>query len=225
MRLIISRLITCKGKFIFNIMYSTTYTANHQNIRRAPSRRVVIQSLEITPVIKKLLLIAFVVNIALVGVIYTTLFMFPQEKFSSTNTLLHEVNVGPATESFIKELKTNSLKPVPTTLVNRKHLTVVGTTISLGGDNIQVFEYEDSKTARSEAGVLIKEYEYSMKESTLPEKSVHIYAKDKLLVFYMGSNQAIMESITKNTYQSVEGISLYANDEFSAVSRDGSYYK
>lgn len=206
-------------------MYSTTYTAHHQHIGRAPVKSVVIQSPQIKPSIKRFLWIALAVNTALVGVIYAALFMFPQEKYSVTNLAAHEISVGPATERFIKEMKTSTIKPIPAAIVTRAPLTVEGRAISLGGDNIQVFEYDNAKTAREEAGLMVKEYEPSMKESILPEKYVHIYAKDNLLIFYMGSNESIIKLITQNSYQSMEGVSLYSYDEVSAVSKNGSYYK
>lgn len=209
-------------------MYSTTYTANYEHIRRAPAKRVFVETSSlVSPIIKKLLLLAVIVNVVLVGVIYIALFMFPQAKYSVTNLTHQEVSVGVETQSFIKELRTGTLKAVPAAIVTRAPLTVQGRAIALNGDNLQVFEYNSAKTAKKEADMLAKKYESTLKESVLSEKNVHIYAKDKLLIFYMGNNKSIIDSIVRNSYQSMEGISLYSdkNQEVSVISKDGIYYK
>lgn len=43
----------------------------------------------------------------------------------------------------------------------------------------------------------------------------------------MGNNKSIIDSIVRNSYQSMEGISLYSdkNQEVSVISKDGIYYK
>lgn len=105
---------------ILNTMYSTTYTANYEHIRRAPAKRVFVETSSlVSPIIKKLLLLAVIVNVVLVGVIYIALFMFPQAKYSVTNLTHQEVSVGVETQSFIKELRTGTLKAVPAAIVTR----------------------------------------------------------------------------------------------------------
>ncbi len=207
-------------------MYSTTYTANHHHIRRAPARSFVVHAPKTKLNIRKLLLIVFLLNVALVGAIYAQLYMFPQAKYSETS-IGHEMSLGPVTESFVKELKTEHFSAIPTASVKRLPLSVQGRMISIDGDNIQVFEYDNAEVAQKEAYALVSQYENADKNSASSEKNEHIYLKDKLVIFYLGSDESIMNLISKDSYQSMEGISLNSNLEgqVSAVSKTGSYYK
>lgn len=207
-------------------MYSTTYTNYHHQIRKAPVKVMVVSSEEgISPMVKRLLVVVLALNFVLASSIYARLYMFPQAKYSMTE-LSSQVPVGQITESFVKELGTKNFSPAAVAKITHNPLTVQGRLISFGIDNIQVFEYADEKIAKTEGYALASKYEEKNSDAMLPENKVHVYVRNSLVIFYLGSNESIMNLISKNSYQATSGISLGNSIyESSAVSKIGAYYK
>ena len=148
-----------------------------------------------------ILKVAVVINLILVSAMYTKYFMFNQATASlvkqNQEAVLNVIALGPETELFVQKLKDNGHKPMSVAVVKRKPFTVEGRLITLDGDNIQVFEYLDYKSAANDASILADKYISSTRSSTW-KKDMHIYLNDKLVVFYMGHKKGIMDSLEKN---------------------------
>lgn len=101
------------------------------------------------------------------------------------------------TEQFIGDLKSVDLGPVMTQKIKRAPFSVIGALISLKGDNIQVFEYPDYETASKEGLMFARGYTNNTK-SSFRENTMHLYIKDKIIIFYMGKDKDILTMLRKN---------------------------
>jgi hypothetical protein len=107
------------------------------------------------------------------------------------------VTVGPEIESLVNLIKGTSTSPVVVKDVTRRQFTAPGKLVVLDGDNFQVFEYVSRDTATHEASMLAQRYASSSRSKAW-KKNAHIYVNDRFVVFYMGSNKAIVKSLEQN---------------------------
>jgi len=107
------------------------------------------------------------------------------------------VKTGMETEQFVLELKNSGMNPQVVQQIKRKPLTVKGALVALNKDNIQVFEYQTNDAAMKETLLLAKKYRGP--EPNRWEGVVHIYVKDKLVVFYMGKDENILSWLSPNS--------------------------
>ncbi|MEI8062028.1 MAG: hypothetical protein WCG97_01900 [bacterium] len=209
-------------------MITTTYNSRaiRKTNKHASTSKFGFYVLKVEYFMKRFFALIIIANIILVGVIYAELFM-PSNSKAVMSTLSEQVSVGPATQAFVEEVKTVNLSPVITGKVNRAPLTASGRSISMAGDNFQVFEYSDSNTAKKEAGLLAQKYATSSHASEWLN-DVHIYQRDKLVIYYLGSNQKIINSLSQGVGDNVQvmGTSAFRPDNYvSVVSKQGEYYK
>ncbi|MCX6713244.1 MAG: hypothetical protein NTY66_03505 [Candidatus Vogelbacteria bacterium] len=108
-----------------------------------------------------------------------------------------DAKIGPATERFIQELKTIGFESSPWKKITRTSFSVPGVIITLDKDNIQVFEYPDSETARKEVSLLAEKYT-SRAYSSHWGGSSHLYVKDTLAIFYLGNDKNVLKALVKN---------------------------
>ncbi len=108
------------------------------------------------------------------------------------------MTTSPGLEQLIEGLQKNGISPLLGQEVTRPHISVVGETIMLGGDNIQVFQYEDATTAISEATKLVNRYATGTR-SILWKNKIHVYANNSIVIFYLGDNQSILGALDQDT--------------------------
>jgi len=101
-------------------------------------------------------------------------------------------------EQLIQKFQNNDLNPTLAEPVTRPHLSGSGETIIVNGDSLQVFQYSATGTALEEASALVQRYADGTK-STLWKKEIHIYANDNMVVFYLGTNKNILNSLDQST--------------------------
>jgi hypothetical protein len=137
--------------------------------------------------------------------LFVKLFLFPlTTSFVATTTFTpitptnqNIMTLGPETEYFLQQLKNSSSTPMAVAKIKRHPFTVYGTLVTLNGDNIQVFEYPEHDTAMTEASLLTQEY-ISSSRSIAWKNNMHVYVNDKLVVFYMGNKDFIMNPLRQN---------------------------
>jgi hypothetical protein len=80
--------------------------------------------------------------------------------------------------------------------IDKDNFSVRGTLVTASGDNIQVFEYPSARIAAGEAKAFLESHLMSGAGGATPgawERPVSLYAKGSLIIFYMGSNERIVE--------------------------------
>ena len=105
---------------------------------------------------------------------------------------------NPAISQLISEFNKSNLNPVLAQTVIRKHLSGVGHTITLNNDSVQIFQYTDNDTAINEATLMMQKYADSTR-STRWKKDIHMYANSNTVIFYLGKNINILNSLDSNT--------------------------
>lgn len=146
----------------------------------------------------------FMAELALVATVYVVMFMIPGATASVVDGVgtIHgyQIKLGPGTKSFMKEFENQGLVPVSIGGVSRSPLTVLGNTIIINGNNIQIFEYPNSEMAAREALLLSQKYE-STAESAEWKQNMHVKVKNNLVIFYMGSDSSIVRLLEQNSGQ------------------------
>lgn len=121
------------------------------------------------------------------------------------------VTISTSTKNFLNTLENAGLNPIPISLSTRPPLSVTGTLITLENNNIETFEYATNQKALKDASSLAAAY--SPINTRNPwSASVHIYQKDNLIVFYLGTNSVILAGL-----YATMGPSLINNPVISVV--------
>lgn len=190
-------------KFIYHkkSMYLLNYTIREMQI--------LIDFLNVPKIdlfMKRFILWVFVFNVTTMSVLYVKFFIINKTEPMTMNInrggISKPVLSGVATEIFIQNLKSDNLDLKVVSKVKREQFTVDGRMVTVNADNFQVFEYPNSETATKEASVIAQKY-ISSSRSEVWKKNMHVYASDKIVVFYMGNEETIIKSLDKNA-----GISL-----------------
>lgn len=108
--------------------------------------------------------------------------------------------VGPNTEDIIKKITATGLNPIVVGPIMRGTFSVEGKIVTLGGDNINIYEYANSNIASDE----VVSFQLSSETSAGSwKKEVYLYSKDNIIVFYMGEKKNIINSLNTIFGQSV----------------------
>ncbi len=99
-----------------------------------------------------------------------------------------ENSLGAGTQAFITSLKERNIAATPVGTTKLIGLSAPGTVVTIGEDSVSVFEYASAEAATREATALASTYTAKSKPG-LWDKSVHIYVKDTLVLFYLGTNE------------------------------------
>ena len=146
----------------------------------------------------RVLLWAFILNLFIMPVAFYKVFILtPVARAESFMPVAMQANTssGPEVLALAASLKDNGLAPVILGKVTRSpDLSVGGYTIALRGDNIQAFEYPDHATALAEASNMAQSF-INNYHSLLWKKQAHIYVSDKVVIFYMGNQPDIINSL------------------------------
>lgn len=143
----------------------------------------------------KILLVAILVDLILLPSLFLKVSFYPRLVTPTAIAAPVEqsgpIILGPATLHLMEQLRTEGLDPMAIKEIIHTPLTVTGALVTLGGDNIQVFEYPDHTTAVTEASALTERYA-SRDRSKAWKKNMHVYVEDTLVIFYMGNRESIV---------------------------------
>lgn len=105
---------------------------------------------------------------------------------------------GYGTAEFLEELREKGAEAQSGESVEQPFFSVIGTTINLNGESVQVFEYDSAETMESDA-VLVDADGSSIGTSMVSWMATpHFYKKGRILVLYVGDNaetQGLLESV------------------------------
>ena len=104
---------------------------------------------------------------------------------------------GAETQQLMAELKDAHFKPVLSQKIKRAPFSAQGALIGVSGDNIQVFEYPNHESAVHELQLLTQKYGGANATATF-KQNIHLYIRDALIIFYMGSNESILAELNNN---------------------------
>lgn len=132
----------------------------------------------------------------IISLFFIRIWFFSDTSSYALATMAH-TKPGIATEQFMSELKSVGIKSVLSQKINRDPFSVKGVLIGLNKDSIEVFEYPDHDTALKEASILAQKYVGS-KAKNIWKDTTHLYVKDRIVIFYMGTEKSILATLSEN---------------------------
>lgn len=100
---------------------------------------------------------------------------------------------GYGTAKFLEELREKGAEAESGEPVEQAFFSVIGTTVNLNGESVQVFEYDSAETMESDA-VLVDADGSSIGTSMVTWIATpHFYKKGRLLVLYIGDHAETLE--------------------------------
>lgn len=105
------------------------------------------------------------------------------------------VAVGTDTALLMTALGKEGFTPLALEKINNEKFSVPGTMITLGTDNISVFEYGDQEMALGQASLLAKKDNDSLTKNAWSEQA-HIYTKGTLIIYYLGTQSLVAQTLT-----------------------------
>ncbi len=144
-------------------------------------------------VMRKFLVWAFVVDLIIVPALFVKLFFNPWETpFVMAQDNEVGIHAGTATQAFLQEMTYGTSTPNVIGKVKRAPLTVRGTSVSLDGDNLQIFEFPDHGQAVAEAAQFLAKYR-ARSHFQVWEDALRVYVHDRIVILYMGKKDSITE--------------------------------
>lgn len=131
---------------------------------------------------------------AVMVIYFINILFFPHALAVTTSSVPVNMAPGPGTQELIRTLDLSGLNPTSAHTMTRRYFSGSGRTITLGGDNIQAFEYPTTGIAETEMSLLSQRYA----DSTRPaewKKNIHLYYSDTIAVFYLGNNKKILYAL------------------------------
>ena len=130
----------------------------------------------------------------MISFFYFFKFVFDMSPFQIFSVYASGINnskivVGQATKNIIGKIKITGFNPVVVANVKRNFFSSPGQIMTLGGDNIEVFEYSDNGTALADISLFKKSSETRIGSW---KKNINLYESENLIVFYMGQNNKII---------------------------------
>jgi hypothetical protein len=100
---------------------------------------------------------------------------------------------GYGTEEFLSELREKGVEPEKGDSVEQAFFSVIGTSVNINGESVQVFEYDSAETMESDA-VLVDASGSPIGTSMVTWMATpHFYKKGRILVLYVGDNAGTLE--------------------------------
>ena len=100
---------------------------------------------------------------------------------------------GYGTAEFVEELQAKGVEPETGDALQQPFFSVTGSTINIGDESIQVFEYDSAETMESDA-VLVDANGSSIGTSMVSWVATpHFYKKGRILVLYVGDHTETLE--------------------------------
>ncbi len=97
--------------------------------------------------------------------------------------------------TIMNELTEAGMEPKMAALVKRPSFSGSGSVLSVGADTMEVFEYEDSDLIQKEAVSFVRR---NSAIKTNPWRDLmHVYIKDKSVIYYMGNNQSVLDKLNE----------------------------
>jgi hypothetical protein len=105
---------------------------------------------------------------------------------------------GYGSEEFLKELREKGVQAESGESIEQAFFSVIGTTVDLNGESVQVFEYDSAETMESDA-VLVDADGGTIGTSMVSWMATpHFFKKGRILVLYVGDNTetlGLLESV------------------------------
>lgn len=161
-----------------------------------------LQKSKIDRFLRKIMLGALIVDVIILPVFYIKLsaslkITVPIVATSYAQGITSVISVGPATSNFMQLLTDNNFVPVVFKKITRHPFTGDGRMVILNRDNIQIFEYIDHHMAVKDALLFAEKYSTGS-QKLVWKKNMHVYVNDNLVIFYMGTEKTILESLEQN---------------------------
>lgn len=100
---------------------------------------------------------------------------------------------GYGTEEFLTELREKGVEPEKGDSVEQAFFSVIGTSVNVNGESVQVFEYDSAETMESDA-VLVDASGSPIGTTMVAWMATpHFYKKGRVLVLYVGDNAGTLE--------------------------------
>lgn len=109
---------------------------------------------------------------------------------ASITPTVAQAKSGPATANVLKDLNEQNLNVENLGHVSHPYLMGRGTLVGFMGDNIQIFEYPNAETARTEASAII-----GRSPRLATERYFHLYRQGNLIGLYFGYNAEVLKAI------------------------------
>ena len=133
--------------------------------------------------------------------------MAQQSYAISIRPITPQAEPGAATASLVGDINAQGVSAESLGYASHAYLPGKGSFIIFAGDNIQIFEYPDNKTAQSEAAAIFKRA-----PSLVAKSYFHIFLRGNLIGLYMGNNAKVL-SIT----EAVMGAPIYASSSLLSL--------
>jgi hypothetical protein len=92
--------------------------------------------------------------------------------------------------------------------ITHQPFSVKGTMVLTEHDNVQMFEYSNARAAASDVEAFKKSYD-QIKSTNIWKSSIHLYQKDNVIVFYMGTREKVISPLTAKMGTAVIGGSAF----------------
>ena len=104
---------------------------------------------------------------------------------------------GYGTEEFLTELREKGVEPEKGDAVEQAFFSVIGTSVNVNGEGVQVFEYDSAETMESDA--ILVDASGSPIGTTMVAwmATPHFYKKGRILVLYVGDNAGTLEVLER----------------------------
>lgn len=111
------------------------------------------------------------------------------------------VVIGNATIGLVRNLHSQGLSAAVTGNTAREEVDAPATLLSVDGDTVLAFEYGGVSDAM-EGSTLLSERYVSPKRTGVWQSRAHVYTRDSLVLFYLGTNEKIISAL--ETYVGIE---------------------
>jgi hypothetical protein len=98
---------------------------------------------------------------------------------------------------FVAALKAQGADVQPTGLAATPYFEVEGQVLRVNGVDIQVFQFQDIASRQAASQTIARDASRIGSTAIATKATPHFWAKDRLIVFYNGENQAIINLLTK----------------------------
>jgi len=104
---------------------------------------------------------------------------------------------GPAEDyvGLIDELRANGAKVEPAGDISQPFFSVRGSALSVNGENVQVFEFEDDAAAKTEAETISPDGSSIGTSIVSWVATPHFYQKGRIIVLYVGTIQSVLNAL------------------------------
>ncbi len=107
--------------------------------------------------------------------------------------------------SLVDALRAQGLKVEPTGSITQPFFPIPGQTLNVNDQNIQVFEFEDSSTAKSHAQEISPDGLSIGQTSIQWNEPPHIFSTGTIIVLYLGTDASLLSQLEMALGQQIAG--------------------